>query len=234
MTVRPVLPILLLAVIHGSTVPAAYSQSTPSSGTISGVVLAPNAKGIGRAVVNISARPTSRAAAFAPYMTSVLTKNDGSFQVTGLADGTYAVCPHLPNSFLLATCTWGIEPLAVLTGGNPTSVRITLQQGADLFVRVDDPAGKVAASLGKVPGALLILAVRTPSGVFVPLPETVADKTGSDHHLNVPVGTALLIAAQSSSFALSDSHGNSNKPALTLPVTIPPGQGQHKEIITVH
>jgi hypothetical protein len=110
-----------------------------------------------------------------------------------------------------------------------------LKSGADLYVRVIDPAGKQAATEGKVPGASLMLAVRAPNGIMLPMSKTATDAAGSDYHLTVPFNTDLVFVSFSQAFPLANNAGPpaSAQAGLSKTINIPAGQTQHKEIITI-
>jgi hypothetical protein len=112
---------------------------------------------------------------------------------------------------------------------------IQLQAGADLYIRVNDLSGKLASAQGKIPGASLLLAARSPNGMMVPIPMTVSDKTGFDHHLTVPHDTDMLLAAFSSAFPLANAAGVLADPqkGINLSIRIPASQVQHRETIQI-
>jgi hypothetical protein len=155
---------------------------TPT-GSVSGIVQDGSGNALSRAVVELSAVPAGPGAKFAQFKTSVFTNANGSYSVTGLANGVYTICPHLPNSTLLPTCLWQAAPTATVSGGAATAPTIRLQPSADLYLRVNDPNGTRAAAEGKVAGAALMLAVRSPNGRLIPIPATATDAAGVDQHL---------------------------------------------------
>jgi Carboxypeptidase regulatory-like domain len=208
---------------------------TPA-GSISGTIQDSSGGALSKAVVEVSAQPTGPGAAFTPFKTSVFTSAGGAYSVTGLANGTYQICPHLPNSTLLPTCLWQAAPTVTVSGGAlVTAPTIQLQPSADLWVRVNDPNGTRATTEGKAPGAGLMLAVRAPNGRVIPIPQTAADAIGADQHLSVPVATSLPFVAYSSYYTMTDSLGNAIAKAagLALTVNIPAAQGQQKVTIGI-
>ena len=111
---------------------------------------------------------------------------------------------------------------------------IVLRQGADFYVRVNDPRG-VHAARGRAAGASILLAIRPANGRVIPIPATAFDEKGFDCHLRVPVAVPMAFIAQSNFYSLRDSRGAaiSSTGGLVLPVSIPAGQAQHKEAITI-
>ena len=117
-----------------------------------------------------------------------------------------------------------------------TAATIQLKPGADLYIRVNDPNGTAAATQGKVAGATLMLAVRSPNGKLIPIPRTDADATGFNHHLPVPAGTALPFMVYSGYYSMTNSAGApiSSAAGLNSTINIPSGQGQLQQTITIH
>jgi hypothetical protein len=215
---------------------AVFGQATPT-GSISGSVQTVDGKPVGKAIVAIVVRPSLASPPSAPFNTAVLTAADGGFRVTGVPNGTYAVCPYLPNSNLVAPCYWGKEPTVTLSKGEAATVpAIPLPQGADLYIRVNDLNGTRAAVEGKTPGASLLLTVRTVDGRHIMIPQSASGQQGFDHHLTVPVGKDLLVMAYSKTYTMTDQSGKAidKNSGLKLTINIPQGQAQHKETIEIH
>jgi hypothetical protein len=112
---------------------------------------------------------------------------------------------------------------------------MTLVPGVDLYVRVNDPHGKQTSSLGKVPGAALMLAVRSPNRRMFPIPMTARDRAGFDYHLSVPAETDLVFTAFSDAISIADDLGQpiSKQTGRSVKIHIPPGQAQHREVINI-
>ena len=157
-----------------------------------------------------------------------MTGTDGGFTlVPASRDGTFSVCPHPPTPNLLSPCSWATEIRVLLTNGQTVQAPpFRLQPAVDLYVRVNDPNGTLASSLGKVPGAALLVTVRSPNGRIIPIPMTARDSAGFDHHLPVPAGTDLGFAAFGSGFSMTDALGQaiSQQTGLSNTVNIPVGQ----------
>jgi hypothetical protein len=221
----------------GAQAPSAASttQSAPT-GSISGTVQTADGKPVMQAVVAISSRPAHGGGAFTRFRTTVLTGANGTFTLGGLADGTYAVCPRVPRSTLIAPCDWMGDITATISGGNAVTIpTIQLQPSADFYVLVNDPNGVRAASDGKVPGAALILGVRNLAGKFIPIPITKSTSTAYDQHLPVPTGVNLPFIVYSGFYNLSDATGLAINQSTALPQTIniPAGQAQYKTTINI-
>jgi len=224
----------LLSTVLLSCLPVA-SQTQTGTGKVTGLVTGADGKPVSNVEVSINVRPGALTDPFVPYNVVVVTGTDGTFAATGVPKGKFAVCPRAPAG-LLAPCTWGNEILTSVSDGQlVTMPSIQLQAGADLYLRVNDLKGKLASAQGKVPGASLMLAVRSPNGMMVPIPMTASDKTGFDHHLTVPHNTDMLLAAFSSTFPLANAVGVAADPqkGINLSISIPASQAQHRETIQI-
>src|ERR1017187_7495548 len=136
----------------------AFGQTTAVTGGVTGgstgVVQTADGKGVNKATVAIRFRPASANVAPPFFNADVTTSGNGTFAVTNVPDGTYAVCPAPPAGPLLPPCDWEAEPTVTVSNGKTTSMTpIILKGGAYLWVHVDDPRGTLASMEGKVPGA---------------------------------------------------------------------------------
>jgi hypothetical protein len=207
----------------------------PSTGAITGWVRGIDGKPLAGVTVLINARP-DMVHALSAFNAAVVTVSDGSFTIKGVPDGTYSLCPHPPNSKVVAPCSWIVEPRATVTNGQTVLAQpIQFQAAVDFYVRVNDPKGTRAAAEGRVPGAGMMLAVRAPNGRSFPIPLTARDAAGFDHHLAVPAGANLVFTAMSNAFSLADNVGQliSKTAGLATPVAVPTGQTQVKQVINV-
>jgi hypothetical protein len=214
----------------------AYGQTASATGGINGTVQTSDGKPAFRTLVKIHARPGAVAATYKPLDSVIFTGADGTFSLSGLPDGLYAVCPIPADTKHVDSCRWGTEPKATVSGGAITAApTIQLQPGADLYVRVNDPNGTRAAKEGKVPGVSLMLAVRSPNGMMIPIPVTAVDSAGADQHIFVPTGTNLLFVAFSAGLSLTDGSGAAinQQTGKAITINIPVGQTQLKEVINV-
>jgi hypothetical protein len=214
---------------------SALAQSA-STGSITGWVFGTNGKPLAGVIVLINARP-DLVNPVTPFNATAVTIADGSFTLTSVPDGTYSLCPHPPTTSVVAPCNWSTEPRVTVTNGaSVLAAPIPLQAAADLYIRVNDPNAVLAATGGSGPGAALMLAVRAPNGRVFPIPMTARDKTGFDHHLQVPVATNLVFMASSPALSLGNSQGqlaSKGGTGLSSAVNIPSGQAQHEEVINI-
>ncbi len=225
-----------LAVVLLLSAWVAYGQTAPPAGGISGTVQTSDGKPVARTVVKIHARPGAAGVAYQRFDSAVLTGADGTFSVPGLAAGLYAVCPVPPDAKHVDPCLWGSEPRSTVSATAAVAApTIQLQPGADFYVRVNDPNGTLAAKEGKVPGVGLMLAVRSPNGMMLPIPVTAVDSAGADHHIAVPTGSNLLFVAFGAGLSLTDGSGAAinQQTGKAITINIPAGQAQLKEVVNV-
>jgi hypothetical protein len=216
---------------------SAWSQSAVGSGTITGTVITSDGKPVSKATVSIAFRQTNAGDPLVPFSALATTAADGTFKVANVPNGKYAVCPNAPRTALLPPCMWGSEPVVTVTnGGTVAEAPITMSTGADLYVRVDDPNGRRAATEVVVPGAGMMIAVTSSHGAAVPVPRTAVDNNGADYHLFVPMATKLTLIISSATYSLTNSVGAaiSKQGGYTLPFTIPVGTQQFKQEIAIH
>lgn len=210
-------------------------QTPPTPARIVGAVQTPTGAPIARARVHIAQVSDTRATTLALRIV-IHTGNDGVFHAVGLPPGTFRLCAESPDPDLLHDCVWGPEKRVTVAQSQTVAIPpIRLAAGVDLFVRVKDPTGKRAELEGTVPGADLLLAVRTPRGVPAPILQAGKDKGGFDHHILVPAGTDLQLVAFSKVFALADERDiaveatRGHQPTIRIPAN----SKQHKIVLTV-
>jgi hypothetical protein len=206
-------------------------------GRISGMIHTSGGKPVAGALVLVNVRPSEQPGPFHPFNTVATTASDGTFSVNDVPAGRFAVCPAAPATNLLPPCMWEREIVATVEPGEAVTMPpFVLAEGVDFYVRVDDPQGRLASTLGKVAGANLLLAVRAPNGMTAPVPATATSAAGSDFHLLVPPDTDLEFIAFSSTFSMADSTGKaiSRESGLKRTVNIPASQRQHRETVTVN
>lgn len=143
--------------------------------------------------------------ATAPFSILARTGADGKFAAKGLPAGTYSVCPELPSSDLLATCTWSATwPTATVTANQTVTLApITLALGVHLRLRLDDPSGLLKTGAA---GAGVETWVTAGGGRQIPM-RAVARGAGEDRDIVVPAGTAAGLLVRSGKFAVADANG---------------------------
>ncbi len=106
---------------------AAFSQSVVTA-SLSGTVFGSNGLPVGGAVV------TASRTSVVPWTTSRASSAlDGSFALSGLAQGTHQFCVQVPAGGYLNPCNWLLTPPAtttVATGGAVTGFQLTIPVGS--------------------------------------------------------------------------------------------------------
>jgi hypothetical protein len=147
----------------------------------------------------------------------VVSQPDGSFFFAGLPAGAYRICAQLNGGSLLNPCEWSSEPplVAITAGQVLPGVKIALQQGVQVNVRVDDP-NQVLPRPGKAnKGNEVIVGIWTKSG-FHDVPRVFQDSAGQNHLLVVPSSVALRLKVYNHSLPVRASDG------LEVPATLAP------------
>lgn len=215
---------------------AGFAQTDRPAGRIDGVVQTPGGKPLSGVTVAIYARNAILGPPVTPFTITGQTGEDGAFHVSGIPDGTYAVCPLAPNEDWVSPCNWQAEPLVSVARGQAVAAPgVQLKPAVDLYVRVNDPRSKRSELEGKVPGAHILIGVRTPGGRLVPVPVKATDKNGADHHLSIPADIPLKLVVYSRAFDLSDSGDRAidKLNGMSTTVSIAAGAKQHKEVINI-
>lgn len=233
---RYIWPIRILSIAVFTVTTLTGQTATSPTGQIKGFIQTADGKPVVQARVAVLAQPQA-GATYTPFRALVLTASDGTFSISAVPDGVYTICPRVPNSALVPPCVWGSAPKVTVSGGKTvTASAIQLQAGADFYLRVNDLVGTLLATIGKTPGAAVIFAIRNPSGVLTPIPQTAQDIAGFDYHLPVPFATSLVFVAHSGYYTLSDGAGAAIPVGATYgsPINIPLTQAQYKQVINVH
>jgi hypothetical protein len=197
------------------------------TGTISGVVQTPDGKPVPGAFVAIGLRPVNPNLAFTPFSEIIQTNAAGAFAASGLAAGTYQVCPQLASSSLISPCIYqNAPPMATVTGGQTTTMQaLQLKPGVHIAVRINDPLAVLASVLGKVNGAAVFAGV-TGTGIGV-MPTTLVgqDVLGFTYDLLVPYYMALKFAISSKAFSITDQSNTAVDPVngSTYPLQVASG-----------
>lgn len=196
-----VIALLMLTTAYGQTGGASIAGTVQDSAT---------AKPISGAWV------IAKRSGLPPAAKNVASGADGTFQIPGLASGTYTLCVEAQGDQYLDPCQWNGSPTAVtLTAGQTaSSVTLKLTAASLLTIQIQDPQNALnqLTTNGRHPG--LNLGVWGPMGFYHahasggPAP-SVAAQGGSVYvyRLAVPLDTALSLYVTSQDLQLGDSAG---------------------------
>lgn len=140
----------------------------------------------------------------------------GGFVLNGLATGDYQVCVNAKAAHLLDPCMWKLLPqdFTVAAGQKTvTGVKIVVQRGYPLQVRVEDPTGAMsktnsgnsAKAAGSNPN--LFVGVRTAKGLFLDAPVLSTDSAGQNRVVYVPANEQVVLHAIGKNLTLGDAGG---------------------------
>jgi len=133
----------------------------------------------------------------------VVTLEDGGFLTPEVPAGDYQVCVEVPRGGFLDLCKWSPPIRAVSPAGPPVEIRLT--RGAEVRVRIEDPAGLTPTHNGLREVPRVIVGVQTETGAYHALRIDGKDKDGWDLRLTVPFDTALKLWVYSPDVELADA-----------------------------
>lgn len=225
--------LLYLLLIFALTL-AAQPRPTPTSGSLTGLVLGP-AKGetLGGVWVTLNRLPQRGETNFTGVSLRALTGQDGTYSFPNLPLGRYEVCPQIAESLYLNPCEWpdtpaartaDLGPLATLTAAQPNErLDIQLQQGVILNFRLEDNDRRLdAAALSRnvrapYVGVVLADGQRRPAkplygrnGLFI-------------YTILVPSGRPIRPLIESAAVELEDSARQRLPQGLANALTLAPG-----------
>src|SRR5712692_6481078 len=159
---------------------AILAQTAPPTGQIKGSILSELRAPLAKVSVSALIRPDSKNSNPKPFSAVTTTAADGTFTLTGVPAGTFAICAQLLGSDFLNPCRWSsTSPSTTVNSGQTVNLpAIRLLKGAHFHVRLSDDAGVLAANYGKTGGADLLIGIWSPSSRFVALPALTKDASG--------------------------------------------------------
>lgn len=217
---------ILLVILKSA---ALAQQVQPVSASISGTLTGEDGSAIVGGEIRLHLVPRSGSRLAPPrtdWMAATLT--GGAFQFQGLPEGTYTVCPRVPNTTWLSPCEWNFTtPTATISISTPNAiVPITLKRGVAVPIRIDDAGQLLAANEGKTPSAGLLVNLYGPGLFFRLVPLVSKDSGGRNYQILVPFNTSLTLMVHPSFYRLTDAKGVALSQSATtkIPLSFPPGQ----------
>ena len=193
------------------------------AGSITGTVAGKNGNPVPADLV-IAQRVTPLARRDPPVARRTVISPNGSFNFPSLPFGTYLLCTSTPKTVWLDSCDWGQQGVtATISAEQPTAAAaISVQQGALVGIRVNDPGQNLALHEGRTPGGHVLLGVEADGRVFKQAFIASQDQSGRDYRILIPFDRPLRLSVGSGLFKLSDVSGRA-LPALgnTIPLMVP-------------
>ena len=93
----------------------------------------------------------------------------------------------------------------VAAGQNVTGLRIALEQGVPLSIRIDDASQLLEKNEGKTVGAHLSVGVWSGNKLFHAAPISAKDNKGRDHTIYVPKNEQVKISVFSKAFTVAEA-----------------------------
>jgi hypothetical protein len=191
------------AIRVGILVCAGASSLICQTGSVSGVVVGADGPAIS-AIVTANKKGAPEASG------RVASAANGSFTISGLPDGTYELCASPKSGPYLDPCNWSPEiPRAQIAQGKPaTGVRLVLDKGMSLQVRINDPVKLLETLPGPNKSAPHVLVgVFTERHTFQPLGLTGKDATGRDHQTTIPMDRDVSLHVFGRDVVVTDARG---------------------------
>ena len=142
----------------------------------------------------------------------------GSFQFSGLPDGTFELYAQAPGGIWLNPCEWD-KPIGVSIAYTQKLLQqdVTLAKGASVLVDVEDP-NELLTRYATTPGAHLLVGATTKNLIFKPAQLQAAGSKLHTYESVVPPNMTVTIAISSATFALSNMSGTALKETTIIPV----------------
>lgn len=150
----------------------------------------------------------------------------GTFVITGLQPGTYAVCGSGSAKVWLGSCDWGSKPAQVaVKAGSANTIRIGLRKGAAVPIRVEDPVRSLSQNERITRGAHLLPGVAGTDRLLRPAVLMSQDSGGRNYQSLIPFDTPVKLLFSSSFFQLADERGTPLQARTnSMTVVVPSGK----------
>ena len=137
---------------------------------------------------------------------------DGSYQISGLAAGTYKLCAVIASGDYLDPCVWAAAPpqVSLAVGQTAAGTNLKLQAATMLRVRVDDPSQHLQSVLPNAAKPHILIGVLTAEGNFVTVAATAKNASGIDYQAAIPYDTPLKLSAVSRNVKFNQGNGASD------------------------
>lgn len=211
-------------------VPCLAQQAAPDdTASIAGTVLGEDGSAVAGSYVTLHLLLTPGPAMRQHFQTQwgAYSDKSGSFRFNGLRNGSYRLCVQAPATAWLDPCEWGLAiPSVALTDKQRSqTIAISLKQGVEVPIRIDDPGQVLVQNEGKTAGAHLLIGVRTAASTFRTAILTSQEGTARTLKVVIPFDKLIILSAASAFYKLADSNGTPfSKPGVAIPLLVPAGQ----------
>ena len=178
-----------------------------------------------------------------------VTDSNGNFMFRQLSTGSYTICGFTKgegwndplvkgkskfNPLIDSCASLDVSPVKVIIRGGDahTAVKLLLQHGRQITVRVNDPSKLLPEAVGKHSGPEMGVWIAGPSGAVRRIPILSQDKNGRTHAVILPYDIPHRVSIESSQFALKDDKGDLRKDSATN-VTVSRGGPEIQLLVTV-
>ncbi len=185
---------------------AAQSQETKGTATVQGEVLDSSGKALAGARVVVIASSADGVIQRAQSIGGT-TDQDGRFSITGLNGGAYNVCASVPQSAYLNPCRWSKPPFVRVEAGKVSKfIKITLEQGVRMKLRLEDPNGTITP-FKQTAGRFIIPSVRLTNGRSQSFELISSDVDAHDYEIAVPADVDLQVSFIGTNVKVADEKG---------------------------
>jgi hypothetical protein len=161
------------------------------------------------------------------------TADDGTFELTGIAEGEYQICVTKPTDRLLDPCLWQPDRSPLIVGAGQILEGVELQVAAGYLarVRVADPSETLKSEQSPEQIASIVLAIPLPSALLHSA-VLVKQPNSNVHHAEfiLPAGDVRPLNVYSVNARVSDEQGADLPPGLARLSIQPPIQGSMRAI----
>lgn len=194
------------------------SLGQTSSGSIQGSVTAEDGTRISSAVIRyqritrnvVSGRNLVPAPGEAVIFSQASTDANGSFLVSSLPIGDYALCVDVATAPYLNPCLWSSAVKVRVSALEISRPSLALKTGVFLKVPVNDPLGLLpSAPDGALGGSNLLIGVTFGKGGYHGAQRVGTDRNGRDYRIAIPVDIPLRLWVFSRHVILTDAAGAS-------------------------
>jgi hypothetical protein len=132
---------------------------------------------------------------------------DGTFSVSGLAPGQFAICVKDPLGTVTDPCAWrdSRTTVTVVANSPSTGVVVRVKKASVVRIRLNDAIQALAKKATDSAPPHVLVGAFDLRGMFHPALEVHKDSTGTDYQLAIPVDSPIRMTVYSTQIKLADS-----------------------------